>query len=54
LLPKQKTYDEDLKKNTKKETEVHYLSIKTKNSAIRHKQHYEIALNLGSRMVTKW
>jgi hypothetical protein len=54
LFPKQKTYDEDLKKNARIEIEVHYLPIEIENSTIRHKQHYEIALNLGPRMVAKW
>jgi hypothetical protein len=31
-----------LKKNAKNETEVHYLSRKTKISATRHKQHSKI------------
>jgi hypothetical protein len=30
------------KKNVKHEIEVHYLSIKTKISTIRHKQHFEV------------
>jgi hypothetical protein len=54
LLLEQKTYDEGLKKNAKNEIVVHHLSIKTKNSSIRHKQHCEIALNLGHGMVAKW
>jgi len=37
-----KTYDQDLKKNAKNEIEVHYLSREQKNSAIKHKQHFEI------------
>jgi hypothetical protein len=54
LLPEQKTYDENLKKNEKNETEVHYLSIETKKLTIRHKQHCESTLNLGLKMVAKW
>jgi hypothetical protein len=37
-----KCYDQDLKKNEENEIEVHYLSIETKISATRHKQHSEI------------
>jgi hypothetical protein len=36
-----KTYDEDLKKNAKIKTKVHYLFIKPKKLT-RHKQHFEI------------
>jgi hypothetical protein len=42
LLPKKELYDQDLKKTTKNEIEVHYQSLETKNLATRHKQHYEI------------
>jgi uncharacterized GH25 family protein len=42
LVLEQKTYDQDLKKIQKNEIEVHYLSIKTKISTTKHKQHYEI------------
>jgi hypothetical protein len=48
-----KTYDQNLKKNEKNETKAHYLSIETKISIIRHKQHFEIILNLGLGMVAK-
>jgi hypothetical protein len=37
-----KNYDQDLRKNEKNETEVHYLSIETKISTTKHKHHYEI------------
>ncbi len=42
-----------MKKNEKNETKAHYLSIETKISIIRHKQHFEIILNLGLGMVAK-
>jgi hypothetical protein len=37
-----KNYDQDLKKNAKNETEIHYLFIKTKILTTKHKQHFEI------------
>jgi hypothetical protein len=37
-----KNYDQDLKKNVKIETKVHYLSIETNISSTRHEQHFEI------------
>jgi hypothetical protein len=52
-----KHYDQDLKKNTKNEIEVHYLSIETKISVTRHKQHFEIHSEFkpwdGCQMVNK-
>ncbi len=37
-----KNYNQDLKKNAKNETKIHYLSLETKISTTRHKKHYEI------------
>jgi len=42
LFPKQETYDQDFEENANNETKVHHLTIETKISATRHKQHYEI------------
>jgi hypothetical protein len=40
-----------LKQNAEYETEIHYLSIETKNSTTRHKQHFEIKPWDGRQMV---
>ncbi len=42
MFPKQETYDQDFEENANNETKVHHLTIETKISATRHKQHYEI------------
>jgi hypothetical protein len=49
-----KIYDQDFKKNAKNEIEVHILFLKTKISAIRHKQHFEIHYEFKPWMVAKW
>ncbi len=41
MLHEQKLMVKIWKKNAKNETEIHYLSVETKISTIRHKQHSE-------------
>jgi uncharacterized GH25 family protein len=53
LIPEQKTYVH-FEKNEKNENKVHYLSIVTKISTTKHKQHFEIIPNSGPKIVVKW